>query len=539
MDNIKLSNISVSINPRKHFDERKMQDLVASVKEKGVIVPILVRPVNGRYEVVYGERRFKAAQTVGLMEIPVTCQALDDKQVLEFQMIENLQREDIHPLEEAEGYESLMKKHGYKTADDIAVKVGKSRTYIYGRLKLLELILENRKLFYNDKFSPSVALLVSRIPKDLQKEAGKNIALGGIESYARSGEPMSYRKAQKYITEDFMLQLKGAPFDTKDKTLGGKAGPCTICLKRTGNQKELFPDIQSADVCTDPTCFKMKKNAFMQRILEKLKASGKVILPLDESKKLFRYEHDETPDNKYLNIKERSYYGNKYMALQQVLKATKDVNIIYAIQPFSGKLIEMIDKAELPKVLKAAGIKVADESTGRSGKDLAKTKTHNRIREAKRGFWIDKVSTAKDRRCMNVVILDILLSDLGTGTANALLPFKTRESYYSSWSIPKLYELGDEVVQKLIVKVISKKSEYLQDEDLKFLSAKLGFDVAKDYMITEAYLQACTKDQLGKLAKELGIGNKSEVMDEDKKSGMVAAIFKHAPKGKVPKELVK
>lgn len=198
-------------------------------------MPILVRSVNGKYEVVCGERRLKASQKVGKKTIPSIVSELTDTQVLEFQVIENLQREDLHPLEEAEGYEALLKKHGYKIADDIAAKISKSRSYVYGRLKLCDLIPENRELFYKDKFSPSVALLVARIPKDLQKEAGKNIARGGRWG---SGEPMSYRGAQKYISEEFMLQLRGAPFDTKDKTLCAKAGPCAICQKRTGNQKE-------------------------------------------------------------------------------------------------------------------------------------------------------------------------------------------------------------------------------------------------------------------------------------------------------------
>jgi hypothetical protein len=224
-----------------------------------------------------------------------------------------------------------------------------------------------------------------------------------------------------------------------------------------------------------------------------------------------------------------NYYGNKSLSLKSILKASKDVKTIFAVQPFSGKIIEMVDNADLSKILKNAGIKVNAEDQPRS-KDLAKAKTENRVREAKRGFWIGKVSAAKDRRCMNVIILSILLHDMGYGEAE--------EMAGEDWDISKLYDRGDEEVQNLIAKIVAEKPRVLHDEDLDFLSGKLGFSMAKDYVITKEYLEACTKDELLKLDRELGIGG--ELKDESwKKSALVAFILKHAPKGEVPKELVK
>jgi ParB/RepB/Spo0J family partition protein len=127
---IPLAAIVVSkTNPRKTIDKVKLDELTANVKLKGIINPILVRPIkSGLYEVVAGERRFKAAKGAGLAEIPATVKELTDAEALELQVIENNQREDLHPLEEAEGYEALLKcKHadGSKyTVDDIAAKVG-------------------------------------------------------------------------------------------------------------------------------------------------------------------------------------------------------------------------------------------------------------------------------------------------------------------------------------------------------------------------------------------------------------------------------
>jgi len=356
---------------------------------------------------------------------------------------------------------------------------------------------------------------------------------------------MSYRDAKEYIHEHFMLQLKEAQFDTKEKGLAGKIS-CAECPKRTGNQKELFEDVNRADVCTDPACFEAKKNAFTQRTIAKMKAQKKAVLSQDEAKKLFRYQNDETPEHKYTNLEDQHYYGGKYRDLRGIARATKDLEIVHAVQPYSGKIIQMVKNEDVPRILKNAGIKPgSDGSSGRDAKSMAQAKKQNRVKEAKRGFWISKVSIAKDRRCMNVVILDILLHDLGIGVANSLLPFKTRESYYRSWDIPKLYELGDDAVQKLIVKVISKKSEYLLDDDLKFLCGELGFDMSRDYVITETYLNAMTKDELVKLAKEIGMIKALEEKNIDcsdmgsvKKKALVQAFLTwNGLKGKIPKEL--
>jgi len=542
---IKLGDIRVAIhNHRKHIDEAKLKEMAESIKEKGVIEPIIVRPTGSHFEIVCGERRYRASQLAGNTDIPAVVRTLDDKQALEFQVIENLQREDVHPLEEAEGYELLMQKHGYKTVDDLAIKVGKSKAYIYGRLKLCELLPENRKLFYDGKLSPSTALLVARIPAHLQKEAGKKVACGRCQGDA----PMSYREALEWIEEDFMLRLKEAQFDTKEKGLAGKSS-CADCPKRTGNQKELFADVTGADVCTDPACFNAKKSAFAQRHVNALKKDGKQVVSPEEAKKLFDYENDNTPNQKYVSIDEEEYWGGQCRKLRPMLKATKDVKIIYAIQPYSGKIIEMVEKTELPKILKNAGIKVNRDDSSCRVVNLEKAKKENRIRAACRGLWISKVSAAKDQRCMRVIILDIILHDMGwSESADLLKGILTGTSYGRCWSIPKLYDLGDEEVQKLIVKVISKKSEVLDDKDLQFLCDKLGFSVAKDYTITKSYLQAMTKDHLVALAKEIGLvkhfeskGISCAHMDAIKKPQIIGIFLKQGfdLKGKVPKELLK
>jgi ParB/RepB/Spo0J family partition protein len=168
---IALSALSpFKLNPRKHFGEAALNGLAASIKAQGVVQPILVRPNGGagKYEIVVGERRWRAAKLAGLTEIPANVRELTDAQALEVAVIENNQREDLHPLEEAEGYEALLKcKHedGRKyTVDDIVAKIGRSRSYVYQKLKLCELCEEGAQGVLRRQARFLAAILLARIP---------------------------------------------------------------------------------------------------------------------------------------------------------------------------------------------------------------------------------------------------------------------------------------------------------------------------------------------------------------------------------------
>lgn len=133
-----LSELKVSsVQPRKRFDEEAIAEMAASIAEKGVLQPLLVRPVHGMYEIVAGERRFRAAQRAGLTSVPVVVRELTDRQALEIAIIENLQREDLDAIEEAEAFRQLL---GFGlTQDEVAKAVGKSRSAVANTLRLLTL----------------------------------------------------------------------------------------------------------------------------------------------------------------------------------------------------------------------------------------------------------------------------------------------------------------------------------------------------------------------------------------------------------------
>jgi ParB/RepB/Spo0J family partition protein len=360
-------------NPRKAFDSAEMKELEDSIREKGILQPLLVRPLpdgSHLFEIVCGERRYRAAVTVGLEKVPASIREMDDKTMLEVQLIENMQRSDVHPLEEAEGYEQLMKKYGYDGADQIADRVGKSKSYVYGRLKLCDLIPECRKMFYTGDLNPSTALLIARIPDEMQKKAANDI------------KNLSYRAACDLIQRDYMLNLKGSGF-AKDSTICPDLGSCSTCTKRTGNQNLLFPDIKSADVCTDPVCFETKRKEYVKRQQKKANGMG---LRVVETKNAFPF--GEKVGGGYVSLDEQCRGDKQKRTYREVLKDA-DVRPAVSVDP-KGKIHEIIKESQAEKVLQKIGVlpnpEKLKEDSNASEKELRKMVSGKAI-----GLIVEKV----------------------------------------------------------------------------------------------------------------------------------------------------
>lgn len=261
-------------NPRRTFTPEQLAELTASVRQHGVMQPIIARPHPSgeadRWEIVAGERRYRAAIAAELREIPAMVHHLTDDEVLELALIENLQRADLHPMEEAEGYQRLIDTGRY-TADTVGVKIGKSRSYVYQRIKLLDLCDVARKAFYDNKLSFSIALLVARIPHaKLQATA--------VEEMTRGWDGISFRTASDLLKRRFMLRLADASFSKADAGLVPEAGTCNACPKRTKNAPDLFADVGADDLCTDPTCFAAKRSAHADRVKAAAEERGQTVL---------------------------------------------------------------------------------------------------------------------------------------------------------------------------------------------------------------------------------------------------------------------
>ena len=148
--------------PRKNFDEENLEDLTKSIKERGIIQPIIVRESNGensKYEIIAGERRWLAAKKAGLHEIPIVVTEADDLRSLEFAIVENVQRHDLNPLEEAQGYKRLIDEFSYDQ-EKVSKFIGKSRSYITNALRLLTLPTEIINLIEQKKLSPGHAKIL-------------------------------------------------------------------------------------------------------------------------------------------------------------------------------------------------------------------------------------------------------------------------------------------------------------------------------------------------------------------------------------------
>lgn len=146
--------------PRKQFDDGALSDLAASIAQHGILQPLLVRPLtDGSYQLVAGERRWRAARMAGLTEVPVVVREISDREAAELALIENLQRQDLTPLEEAEGYRSLIEQSGM-TQEQVAKRLGKSRPVIANALRLLTLPEEVKSLLESGKLSPGHARLL-------------------------------------------------------------------------------------------------------------------------------------------------------------------------------------------------------------------------------------------------------------------------------------------------------------------------------------------------------------------------------------------
>jgi ParB family transcriptional regulator, chromosome partitioning protein len=269
--NVSLSLLNESkTNPRRIFEDAALKELADSIRSQGVLSPLLVRPLTEKsFEIVAGARRFRAAQIAEVPTVPVRIVNLSDAEALEAQLIENLQRRDVHPLEEAQGFRALLNLEEPKySAEQIAAKTGKSPAYVTTRIKLTELSAPVVDAFYAEEIGVGHALLLAKLQPDQQKAA---LAACFREDWQGGGKQkrilLPVRNLQFWIDSNILLVLKDAPFDKRDCQLVPAAGSCVDCPKRTGHNKLLFSDLGKQDACTDPTCYQSKVEAHVAKTI--------------------------------------------------------------------------------------------------------------------------------------------------------------------------------------------------------------------------------------------------------------------------------
>jgi ParB family chromosome partitioning protein len=194
--------------PRRRFDDEQLASLIDSVKTKGIIQPLVIRPIelDGRqvYEIIAGERRWRAARTLGLATVPVVIKNFDDKEALETAIIENIQRDDLTPIEEAEAYQRLMSEFNY-TQEELARSIGKSRSHVANMLRLMNLPENIKELINEGKISAGHARTLIKAPN--MEEMVEEILTGGMN--VREAEKLAKQKRMQVDPSDHEIQTQG------------------------------------------------------------------------------------------------------------------------------------------------------------------------------------------------------------------------------------------------------------------------------------------------------------------------------------------
>lgn len=247
--NIKIADAKLSAtNAKGRTEGKSFEELVASIKEKGVLTPILVREQSkGQYEVIAGNRRLAAAKSAGLTEIPAQLVEMNDIEAREAQIVENLQRENIHPLDEGESYRQLFEGH-HQEIKTIAAKVGKSETYVRQRVFLTNLDEKVKKAYRDGKINDGFAVEIAKLdPKD------QPAALKYAEDQASS-----IKDLQSYISKEIQKPMQYQPW-VGNPELEIVVGPCQECPP---NRSSLFGDVKEGN-CTTFKCWERKMKAYI------------------------------------------------------------------------------------------------------------------------------------------------------------------------------------------------------------------------------------------------------------------------------------
>ncbi len=227
--------------PRKRFDEPKLQELAESIREKGILEPLLVRRTDQGYQLIVGERRWRAAQKAGLREVPVVVKEVEGREAFEISLIENLQREDLNPIEEAEAFKHLIEEFNI-SQEDLSKRIGKDRTTITNTLRLLKLPFEVRNQLLQNRITPGHARAVLSLEnKEKQKELCGLIIKKGLS--VREAERLAKRWSAKLQKTKSSVKRKGdlesqlhSLQDSLRKCLGTKVH---ITQKRNGGKIEI------------------------------------------------------------------------------------------------------------------------------------------------------------------------------------------------------------------------------------------------------------------------------------------------------------
>jgi len=291
LTSIRKSTTAVQALRRSGYNAQKLLELAASIQTNGVLQPILVKPiaidldVAVQFEIVAGERRWIAADRAGLAHIPCVIRDLDTVETLQAQLVENIGRAELSALEEATGFREMLDKGSLLTAESVGERIGKSRSYVYARLKLLDLIPAVRAAMADGSLDATKALVIARIK-------GEKMQARALKLVIERGQYFSYRQLMDKLRSEVMIPITQAPWLQGDRdTLhlpktGDPVQRCDTCLSRSCNDPDLQDELDGADVCVDQACFELKTKLHWARVRKDYEAQGRQIITGDAVKEL-------------------------------------------------------------------------------------------------------------------------------------------------------------------------------------------------------------------------------------------------------------
>ncbi len=358
-------------NVRTNYDPVQLKQLSDSIVLHGQLQPIGVRPkvvdgkpVAGKFVAIWGHRRLRAHKLASLKEIRCEVRPTTDAEVPVLQDVENNQRVNLHALERSVGH--LAMKAAGSTLEEIAKATSTSEATVRDSLKIGDLVAAAMNAFREGKIEFSKAIILAKVPATLQPEV-----LKWLLTPDRNGELPSSRDLRDQVETNYMLDLKKAPFDTKDALLVKAAGSCTGCLKRTGSQPDFFANVKP-DICTDKLCYRGKCDAVL---VQKKEAGAKVLSQADAKKAFDQYSRggeDRVDYNGDFVLADDKRYDSKKTYAQLVDKE----QIVIAQNPTTGNVVQLVPKSALPKERQSNG-NAAYEASQR--KFAAKRKFENEV----------------------------------------------------------------------------------------------------------------------------------------------------------------
>jgi ParB/RepB/Spo0J family partition protein len=421
---VKLLELDVALlqdsktNPRRSTSKDQDDELAESIRQHGVLQPLVVRAGKaGTYEVVCGSRRLHAARWLGIKVLPCALREFADEQdVRTVQLVENLQREGVAPLEEAQGFRELV--DAGLAVEQLVARVGRSRSYVFARLQLLKLPAPVQGLLTDGKLDLAIAQLAMRIadPKraaDFAREAAHVDQWDGA---------MTYRQAAQLLEREYLLDLTDAPFPTGDAELVSKAGSCAACPKRTGNQRDLFGEIDaggggkqgSPELCSDGACWRAKVEAHGKRLADAARAAGGSVLKDAAAKAAVENaRHWRIGDRKHLRLDEDVPGGRQtWRALLDRARADGAALPAPVVALTKEGAFELVPREATEAALAAANIKMPKQQQAGQRKSEA-TKREEKERAAARKVDREKNADAKDQRTALLAALPELLGHAG------------------------------------------------------------------------------------------------------------------------------